>query len=373
MTYQHMQFPFGLFRVPDHEEVVRRYSETIPSLAQAYPLPPELPSRHPLLKQLEGMLPVEDALPPWWYECVDALVNECPPLESLLRPLSRDEFRSGSIERQRWDRWCKQEDQRVAEQLLAYCPWHKGPSLYWILYETLFAEQRQLWIERWNCRGHKDIPRDLHLVITSLPEWWLNMSNGHGWSTCMGNGEDRDPHIIGNWYDTGVLLAALVARGSDCWTPGSLIARTTMRLMWDYTPAGNGDELLAISHSAPRIVLGQVYHNDMTAACAMVLHLGQYIEAQGLTWGCIAKTNARHLARHGSSGSLVVDEAVCHARGVTFWHSEDVEEPYLDGEAFYREYKDRKHGGYLADPSLSFYPCHLHVSEPSQERMVVAQ
>ena len=45
----------------------------------------------------------------------------------------------------------------------------------------------------------------------------------------------RDPRIIGNWYDTGVVLAALVARGADCWTPDCLIARTTVRLVIDNT------------------------------------------------------------------------------------------------------------------------------------------
>ena len=191
----------------------------------------------------------------------------------------------------------------------------------------------------------------------------------------MGNGEDRDPRILGNWYDSGALLAALVARGGDCWTPGSLIARTTLRLVWEYTPGENGEGPGSVVFTDPCIVLGQVYHNDMTAACALVLHLARYIERQGLAWGCIAGTNARHLAHNGSCGSIVVSETVCHGRGVTFWHPENVEEPYLDGDAFYREYKDRKHGGYLADPSLSFYPCHLHMPEQlsANQHMVVAR
>ena len=365
MTHQHLRFPSGLYAVPNYEDVCQRYNEAIPHLAKEYPLPPELPCRHPLLQRLEGTLPVEDSLPLWWNDCVDALVSECPPLESLLRPLSREEFRKGAINRQRWNQWRKAESQLIAEQLMAFCPWQKGPSLYWILYETLLSEQRQLWLERWNCRGNKDIPRDLHLVITALPEWWLNMSNGHGWYTCMGNGEDRDPRIIGNWYDTGVLLAALVARGNDCWTAGSLIVRTTLRVVWEYTPPGSEEGPVSVALNDPHIVLGQVYHNDMTAACAMVQHLARYIEMQGLAWGCIAGTNALHFARNGSSGIIVVDETSLHALGVTFWRPENVEEPYLDGDAFYREFKDREHGGYWSDPSLSCYPCHLHETECS--------
>jgi hypothetical protein len=287
MTHQHTQFPFGLCHVPNYEQVCQRYSEAIPHLAKEYSLPPDLPCRYPLLQRLEGTLPVEDDVPLWWNDCVNALVNECPPLESLLRPLSREEFRRGAIDRQRWNKWRKAENQLMAEQLMAYCPWHKGPSLYWILYETLLTEQRQLWLERWNCRGSKDIPHDLNLVISANPEWWLNMSNGHGWYTCMGNGDDRDPRIIGNWYDTGVLLVALVARGSDCWTPDSLIARTTLRVVWERSSLAGEDGALSVTPSTPYVVLGQMYHNDMTAACALLLHLAGHFEAQGLLWDAL--------------------------------------------------------------------------------------
>ena len=144
MIYQRTQFPFGLYTVPNYEEVSHHYHETIPYLAKDYPLPPELPCRHPLLQRLEGVLCVEDDLPLWWNACVDALVSECPPLESLLRPLSREEFRSGSIDRQRWNQWRRQEDQRVAGQLMACCPWQKGPSLY--LSRTMCAA----WPGGWN-------------------------------------------------------------------------------------------------------------------------------------------------------------------------------------------------------------------------------
>ena len=91
----------------------------------------------------------------------------------------------------------------------------------------------KVWLDRFVNRGDKDIPLDLDLVITSDPAWWLTMGNGRGWSSCAGTGTTRDPRIIGNWYDTGVVLAALVARGADCWTPDCLIARTTVRLVID--------------------------------------------------------------------------------------------------------------------------------------------
>jgi hypothetical protein len=64
---------------------------------------------------------------------------------------------------------------------------------------------------------------------------------------------------------------------------------------------------------------------------------------------------------------------------VSFWHPEKVEEPYLDGDAFYREYKDREHGGFWADPSISFYSCHRHMpvcshaTEPMAAEEAVAQ
>src|SRR5260370_27897555 len=133
---------------------------------------------------------------------------------------------------------------------------------------ALAAQSRKVWLDRFVNRGDKDIPLDLDLVITSDPAWWLTMVNGRRWSSYTGTGTTRDPRFIGNWYDTGVVLAALVARGADCWAPDCLIARTTVRLVVDDMPTAL--EQVVTERSALRLVLGQVYHNDLTSACNLL-------------------------------------------------------------------------------------------------------
>lgn len=280
MMQHELHIPFGLSHVENYEEVSRRYTATIPDLAKNTPLPPALPSRHPALEQLEGRYAVQDRLPPWWHGCVDALISECPCLEPLVRPTSLEEFRRGSIDQRRWNRWRNAECQLTEGQKPVPCWQHHGPGLYRIMAEVLPAQDRPLWLDRFVIRGDKDIPLDVDLVITSAPQWWLNMSNGRGWSSCMGAGSDRNPRITGNWYDTGVVLAALVARCADCWAPDCLIARTTVRLVVDDVPTAL--EQVVTERSALRLVLGQVYHNDLTSACNLLVSLVALFEERGL-------------------------------------------------------------------------------------------
>ena len=166
--------PFGLSQVANYEEVLRRYVSDIPDLAQEAPLPHTLPARHPLLAQLEGRYAVQDRLPPWWHGCVEALTTACPCLDPLMRSLSQEEFRRGSIDQQRWKTWRNTECQLTEEQKPVPCQIRRGPGLYWIMAGALPAQSRKVWLDRFVNRGDKDMPLDLDLVITSDPAWWLN-------------------------------------------------------------------------------------------------------------------------------------------------------------------------------------------------------
>jgi len=375
MTHPHDQFPYGLYEVPDYDSLCTRYAHEVPALAKYAPLPTHLPRRHPVLERLQGTFRVHDTLPPWWQSCVSELIRVCPCLRPLLCTLSREEFRQGTIEQRRWRAWrtTRCQHQPSGEEHPVPCWQHYGPGLYWMLDKVLPpTEQKRDWMDQFVNRGNKAMPAALDLVITADPAWWLNMSNGCGWYTCMGSGDDRDPRIIGNWYDTGVLLAAFVARGADCWTPESLIARTTVRLV-EARLAGRDtrtrhekqEPSAAEPGAAPvyRLALGRVYHNDMTAACNLLLHLAQLCEERRLAWGCIGDTNALHLAQNGLLGPIQVDETAVPVSGVSFWRPEDVETPYLDGEAFFREADEREQEGYRACPSLTVYPCCLPPSD----------
>jgi hypothetical protein len=347
--------PFGLSQVANYEEILRRYISVMPELAQETPLPQTLPTRHPLLAQLEGRYTLQDHLPPWWHGCVEALTAACPCLDTLVRSLSQEEFRRGSIDQQRWKRWRNAECQLTEEQTPVPCQKRRGPGLYWIMAGALPAQNRQVWLDRFVNRGDKDIPLDLDLVITSDPAWWLTLGNGRGWSSCTGT--TRDPRLIGNWYDTGVVLAALVARGADCWTPDCLIARTTLRLVIDNNTGSvaSADTV----ESSLRVVLGQVYHNDLTSSCNLLVSLAELFEQHKLSWGCIAGTNTAQFAQDGSLGELAIEEEARKALGVPNFLPAKTERPTLEGQVAYLESDELASGGSWTYPLFSVYACQL--------------
>jgi len=357
MEQHALHAPFGLFQVANYEEVFRHYISDIPDLAQEAPLPHMLPARHPLLAQLEGRYAVQDRIPPWWHGCMEALTTACPCLDTLLQPLSQEEFRRGSVDQQRWKTWRNAGCQLAEEQTPVPCQIRRGPGLYWIMAGALPAQSNKVWLDRFVNRGDKDMPLDLDLVITLDPAWWLNMGNGRGWSSYTGTGTTRDPRLIGNWYDTGVLLAALVARGSDCWTPDCLIARTTLRLVIDNTTGSVVP--VDTAESSLRVVLGRVYHNDQTSACNLLLSLAEIFEQHKLSWGCIAGTNAAQLAQDGSLGELAIEEETRKALGVPYWLPAATERPALEGQMAYLESDELASGGSWTYPLFSVYACQL--------------
>jgi hypothetical protein len=222
---------------------------------------------------------------------------------------------------------------------------------------VLQAEGEQVWLDRLVHRGDEDIPLDLDLVITSDPAWWLNMGNGRGWSFPAGSGSLRDPLVISNWYDTGVVLAALVARGADCWQPDCLIACTTVRLVLEN---GTGSiDLRDQTKSSLRAVLGQVNHHDLTSAYNLLVSLAALFEQHGLSWGCIAGTNTAEFARDGSLGELVIEKGTRTAMGVPNFLPTGIERPALEGEVTYLENDEQAGDGRWTYPLFSVYACYL--------------
>jgi hypothetical protein len=357
ITLHALHAPFGLSQVANYEEVSLRYISDIPDLAQEAPLPHMLPTRHPLLAQLEGRYAMQDGLPPWWEGCMEVLTAACPCLDTLMRSLSQEEFRRGSIDQQRWKRWRTAGCQLTEEHKPVPCQKRRGPGLYWIMAGALPAQSSKAWLDRLVNRGDKDMPLELDLVITSDLAWWLNMGNGRGWSSCAGTVTTRDPRLIGNWYDTGVVLAAVVARGTDCWTPDCLIARTTVRLVIDNTIGSVSTNDTA--ESSLRVVLGQVYHNDLTSACNLLVSLATLFELHGLSWGYIAGTNTAQFAQDGSLGELAIEEEARKALGVPYWLPAATERPALEGQVAYLESNELASGGSWTYPLFSVYACQL--------------
>lgn len=362
-------FPFGVWRIVDYTDVLRRYREEIPLLAEQVTLPPVLPCCHPALSQLEGRYPLEDQLPPWWEGCLDALTRHCPCLEPLLRGTSREDFRRGSLAQQRWKAWQGTSCGLSGEAQRPIPCWQQaGPSLSQLLAKVLPADEQVRWLDRFVGRGPKDTPRELDLVITAHPAWWLNMANGRNWFSCMGTGPDRDLRLPGNWYDTGVALAALVECGGDCWTPGALIARTTLRAVTDDSPIGGKQDASQSPSDRPtqRVVLGRVYHNDHTSACTLLSTLVDLLEQHRLPWGCIADTTTAELCLDGSLGALDSGRVPHQASGVPYWLPAEIERPALEGQVAYLE-RDEQEGnaggkGSWTYPSFGIHTCQRRTS-----------
>ncbi len=249
---------------------------------------------------------------------------------------------------------------------------HAGPSLFRLLAEVLPAEGRSRWLNRFVSRGEKELPQELDLVVTAHPAWWLNMANGRNWYSCMGSGPDRDLRLVGNWYDTGVMLAALVARGEDCWTPGALIARTTLRVVTDNLPAPGEQD--SQESSAPliepptqRVVMGRIYHNDLTVACNLLTSLIALCEQHLLPWGCIAGTTTAELALDGALGALDIIREPHQASGVPYWLPISIERPALEGQVAYLEpegdaLESAASGGTWTTPTFGVHACRMRES-----------
>ena len=369
------RYPFGLTPVANYEEVCHRYNEAISELAKEYPLPEALPARHPVLAQLEGRYSIQDQLPFWWLKCIDVIAQACPCLGPLLRAVSLQEFRRGSIEQQRWREWHNSVCQRSGERHKADACWyHQGPGLYKIMAEVLSTDNRALWLERFVRRGEKEMPADLDLVITSYPSWWLNMGNGRRWYSCIGAGPDRDPRTIGNWYDTGVLLAALVPRSADCWTPACLIARTTLRLVLEELSSAENDldvHVGGVDEHVPmqsqwveRVVIGRVYHNDLTVACNLLAALVEHFEQHGLYWGCITGTNTAQFAYDRMFGKLLLERAQHQTLGQAYWLPKGVQRPIMEGQVDCIECEEPDGGSRWIYPAIWAHACHS--SAPTQ-------
>ena len=359
------RFPCGSVVLAEDDPLRDRYTDAVPDLANFFPLPPILPRRHQVLEQLAGVVPVQDGLPPWWPSCVEALSATHPDLRPLLLSMSREEFRRGSLDYPRWKAWRSEHYRRCAEQEQDARPisWWKGSGLYWLIDAVLSGDERDYWLDRWVNRGCRGMLEDLDLVLTADPAWWLNMSNGRGWYSCMGSGSDRDPRILGNWYDSGVLLAALVARGEDSWTPESLIARTTLRVVSTHFPQSHHEALSPHPFaSTPWVVIGRTYHNDLTAACHLLAHLAAHCESLGFLWGCIGETGTVSLMCSGAVGAIIVEDLPQRMAGPHFWRPEEIDPPYLDGDAFFRTLAEEA-GGIWSYPSIAVYPCHRRVDD----------
>jgi hypothetical protein len=296
--------PYGTYDVD--QGTIEQYAVLAPSLSDYYPLPEVLPLHHPLLQQLSGTYPVQDAPAPWWPLCV-AQVD--PLLRPLLAGLSVEEYRQGTIAEERW-RAFKQDHEDAWPARLP-----KSPKITRLLEATD-------WASLFTNRGPAETPHDLDLVVSTHPAYFINMSNGAGWTSCQHYRKGGDSCCLpGNFYDTGVAVTMLLPRGADVWEPGCVLARTTLRAFVD----DDGCDIAAI---------GQVYHNNHTSALWLLAHLARLLDERGCDWSVVSSTNTANYALSSQLGETLRRRAGPHATvyGMPFWLPYEWFPPYLDGE-----------------------------------------
>ena len=298
--------PYGTYDVD--QETIEQYAVLAPSLSDYYPLPELLPLHHPLLLQLEGTYPVQDAPAPWWPLCV-AQVD--PLLRPLLADISVEEYRQGTIADERW-RAFKQEHEDAWPARLP-----KSPKITpWL--------EATAWASLFTNRGPAETPRDLDLVVSTQPAHFINMSNGAGWTSCQHYRKGGDSCCLpGNFYDTGVAVAMLLPRGADVWEPGSVLARTTLRIF------KRGESAL--------LAIGRTYHNNMTLVLLLLSQLADMFDAQQIPWGFISGMNSGAACWEGALGPALQKrprESV-RLRATPFWLPYSWNRPYVEG-GYYR-------------------------------------
>jgi hypothetical protein len=315
-----MYAPYGSYSVdPTFRS---RYGERS-GLEQQVPLTDSLPYHHPALERLTGRTPICDAPGPWWSDMLETVPED---LQELLRDISPEEYRAGVVADHRW---------RAFKRHHAHLS-HRGPSIGGLLdFSSNTSPNAALWETLWQERGSKDTPLEMDLVISTQPECFLNMSNGSGWSSCMGlcsSGSSRS--LPGNFYDPGVAIAMLLPRGASIWDKKVIIARTTLR--HQHFQEQGGDV----------IALGRCYHNNRTAAQNLILSLISLLETQGLVWGFIMSTSSHDLWTQGHLGAerqhIQLTSSVTY--GDAFYLPRpDCLQPFVDGACSWQDtYRDEE-------------------------------
>lgn len=295
-------FPYGTF--PPDDMFRERYTQDY-SRASRYPLPERLPYHHPLLRRLEGTYPFNDALPPWWGECV-AQVKQ-PLARPLLAALSVREFRQGCLEQSQWkalrDRLSEEERRRLPT----------SPKIAALIAETG-------WSQHFLDRGPVETPAQLSLVISTHPRDFLYMSNGREWRSCQHFYDGcENQRLPGNFYDTGIAIAMVLALHTSVEKREAVLARTTLRVF-----PFQGRTVVAI---------GRTYHNNTTLAFLLLYQLAHLFDRSHLPWGFLVGVNSLTYCEDGSLGTALCErlDQEMDVQSEPYWLPHMWYEPYVDG------------------------------------------
>lgn len=305
-------FPYGTFPV---DPLFRAYYERDYSCASTYPLPDRLPYHHPLLRSLEGTYPLTYTLPPWWQDCVAQVWLE--QLKPLLATISAQEFREGCIAQSRWKAFREGLPEVERRQLPS------SPKIAGLIGATT-------WLWYFEKRGPATTPDQLILSISTNPLDFLYMSNGQDWRSCLHfRLGSENHHLPGNFYDTNVAIATVLAPTTCIRDEGAVLARTTLRLF--------------LHQGQPMVAIGRTYHNNETVALLLLRRLADLFDARQLSWGFIVGVNATNYSEEGVLGPELFQrlKSTILVDSEPFFLPRDWHVPYVDGEGHYwdRDYE----------------------------------
>lgn len=320
-------FPYGT--VPVDPAFAACYTDAY-SRASSYPLPDALPAHHPLLRDLEGTYPLTYTLPPWWPTCLTQITSTT--LKPLLASVSPQEFREGCLEQARWKSFRETLSARERHELPA------SPKILALLAEAGVEREDA---DRFVMRGPVTTPEQLTLRISTQPLDFLYMANGQEWSSCQHWRTGQLNYLLpGNFFDTNVAIATVLATGTQVEDDASVLARTTIRVFRD------GEQIV--------VALGRTYHNNTTLAFLLLRKLAEIFDQHHLTWGILTDINTLAYCQDGSLGADLAarcGQPASYLDGETCWFPSNWYQPYVDGGD--REWK------WESGPQNGYYSVHL--------------
>ena len=178
----------------------------------------------------------------------------------------------GSIDQQRWKTW------RNAEcQLARGAKASSVPETSWTRPLLVMAGALASPKQEGLARPIRQSRRQGHPAGSGLRSSLRTPRAGSLWAMDVGRvfrrqvpGTTRTPRIIGNGNEPAWCWRPWWHEAPTAWTPDrALIARTTVRLVIDNNTGSIASTRPA--ESSRRVVLGRVYHNDLTSACNLLL------------------------------------------------------------------------------------------------------
>lgn len=211
-----MYAPYGLEPLIFSDDVLL----LVDQYTDDYPLPEEVPTRHPDIVGLTGEYGIEHVLPTWWHDMLLEVASDNNNFYSslILRTVTPELYREGKVDYVRLKAMRASLPNHIKDKLPA------TPSL-------------SAWLPSYYLKEYNDRAStgDVVLRITANPSDMFFMSSGAGWSSCQHYTGDYRDRLVSCMYDHTACFAYLIKRGDvlqSCCSErkGPILARSILRV-----------------------------------------------------------------------------------------------------------------------------------------------